>query len=406
MLLGAITFLVAFLTATIMTPVVVRLAWRLRVLDLRGTRKIHDDPVPRLGGIAICGAFVLSLWLGYLISGRSFTLLAGLGIRWLGYLAGAVLILLCGIVDDVRGLGAPSKFTVQFLAAGICYYAGFQMTVLTNPFNGEFELGWLSLPFTLLWIVGVTNAVNMIDGLDGLACGICLIVTATIGAISFLRGEVAVTALCIALGGSLVGFLPYNFHPARIFMGDSGSMFLGYTLAVAAMRGSQKSATAVAIMLPLLALGLPVLDTLLVMARRVWLAGGENRSAGFRAILGDARRIFRADREHVHHNLIDLGLSQQRTVWTLYGICLLFGLTTFCMVLSNSLVLGGTLATFSVGSVFAIKGLVLARRRTGPGAPVVEGLPRGTVVTAGDAEPHRPPSGNSARFVDAGGSTR
>src|SRR5437867_608120 len=169
----------------------------------------------------------------------------------------------------------------------------------------------------------------MIDGLDGLAGGVSLIVTTTVGAISLVRGQFGVLVLCIALAGSLLGFLCYNLNPARIFMGDSGSMFLGFSLAVMAMRGSQKSATSVAILVPALALGLPALDTLLVMGRRAWVLRGDNRGRGLWTIIGQARRIFLADREHVHHNLMELGLSPSRSVLLLYVICLLFALTAF-----------------------------------------------------------------------------
>src|SRR3989442_4022898 len=169
MLLAAETFLLAVLTTALLTPLLIRLGWRLNVLDLPGVRKVHRDPMPRLGGLAIFCGFILSLAGGFAISGSEVTLLGRVDYNWIGFLVGAVLVVACGIVDDVRGLGATSKFTVQSIAATICYYSGFRMTVLGNPFGGEFHLGVLSFPFTLLWVVGITNAVNMIDGLDGLA---------------------------------------------------------------------------------------------------------------------------------------------------------------------------------------------------------------------------------------------
>src|SRR5439155_15369778 len=177
---------------------------------------------------------------------------------------------ICGVIDAVRGLGASAKLAVQLAAGSVVYAAGFRIDFIRLPGDGVIHLAPFALPLTLFWIVGVTNAVNLIDGLDGLATGIGLIMTLTMVAISYYAGVFPVTVISLALAGSLLGFLPYNFSPARIFLGDSGSQFLGFTLGVISIRGLQKSATAVAILAPILVLGLPILDTFLVVLRRTW----------------------------------------------------------------------------------------------------------------------------------------
>jgi UDP-GlcNAc:undecaprenyl-phosphate GlcNAc-1-phosphate transferase len=200
------------------------------------------------------------------------------------------------------------------------FAAGNRIEYVTLPFVGSFALGALSLPLTLLWVVGVINALNLIDGLDGLAAGVAFFGVATTFVIAFLHHDPLMMLFMAALGGAVVGFLAYNFNPASIFMGDAGSMFLGYVLGVGAMRTSQKSSTVVAILVPIVALGLPIADTLLAILRR--------------AIAG--RPIFSADRGHIHHRLLDVGLSQRKAVFVLYGASILLGVVALLLTLANS----------------------------------------------------------------------
>jgi UDP-GlcNAc:undecaprenyl-phosphate GlcNAc-1-phosphate transferase len=305
-----VAFVLACLVSVLLTPLVRRVALARRLFDdPRDARKVHGRPIPRLGGVAIAAGFYAPL-LGLLIQGSGVgTIFYAVGWKAFGFMAGGVAICLLGLYDDIHGAGAKEKFIVQFgIAAGL-YFLGFRMDVISLPFAGTVALGVLALPFTMLWIVGVINAMNLIDGLDGLAAGVALCAVLTTFTISTLRGDPLMMLYMGALGGATLGFLVYNFNPASIFMGDTGSMFLGYVLGVGAIQASQKSSTTVAIIVPMLALGLPITDTLAAMTRRL-LTG---------------RPMFSADRGHIHHRLLDLGLSQKQAVLILYGASALFG---------------------------------------------------------------------------------
>jgi len=298
------------LCAAALTPLVRRLAHRFGALDeALSSRKIHGRPIPRLGGIAIVIGFYAPL-LGLLVfrGGVGDLFLAQKNLA-LGIFAGGLLIAALGVYDDLRGTGAHKKFLVQFAVAGLMYYLGFRVEVIANPFGGAIVLGWFSLPFTLLWIVGVINALNLIDGLDGLAGGVALVAVSTIFLVSFHRVEPLMILFSAALAGAILGFLFYNWNPASIFMGDTGSMFLGFVLATSSIKTEQKSSTAIALLIPILILGVPLLDTLLALLRR--------------AVRG--RPLFRADREHLHHRLLSLGLSHRQAVLVLYAMSILLG---------------------------------------------------------------------------------
>jgi UDP-GlcNAc:undecaprenyl-phosphate GlcNAc-1-phosphate transferase len=283
-------------------------------------RKIHGRPVPRLGGLAIAAGFYVPL-LALLFQASSVGTIFYANMRMsLAFLLGGLVICGLGLIDDLRGAGAGKKFLVQFAVAGALFATGNRIEHLNLPFVGSFALGALSLPFTLLWVVGVINALNLIDGLDGLAAGVAFFGVATTFAIAFLRQDPLMMLFMAALGGAVVGFLAYNFNPASIFMGDTGSMFLGYVLGVGAMQTGQKSSTVVAILVPIVALGLPIADTFLAILRRT-IAG---------------RPIFSADRGHIHHRLLDLGLSQRKAVLTLYGASILLGVVALLLTLANS----------------------------------------------------------------------
>ena len=313
-------FAVAGLVAYGLTPLVRRRAIRLGMLDVNASaRKVHTGDVPRLGGIALVVAF--------------FTPLAGIFFRhnvigeaffadWkrpLAIFGGGLCIALLGVVDDVRGLSAKAKFPVQFAVAAGVWWLGFRVGQVATPW-GVLELGWASLPFTVLWIVGVVNAMNLIDGLDGLASGVALAAVAVTFVISFRRLDLLMCLYSASLAGALVGFLRYNFNPATIFMGDTGSMFLGFILATTSIQASQKSSTAVAMIVPIVALGVPIMDTLLAMLRR--------------ALRG--RPLFSADREHMHHRLLDLGLTHRQAVLTLYVMSIAFCVLALGLSYANS----------------------------------------------------------------------
>ncbi len=305
---------VAFVTATaaaaVLTPVVRGLARRWGLYDhALSSRKLHGKPVPRLGGVAIVVAFFVPIVALYFVDSEVGGQLWGQPRQAMGLFIGGGIIAALGIVDDLRGTGARSKFLVQFGVGALMYAFGFRIGEIANPFGDPFVLGVFSLPFTMLWIAGVVNAMNLIDGLDGLAGGVALIAVASTFAVAVLRVEPLMMLFTAALAGAVLGFLFYNFNPATIFMGDTGSMFLGFVLATTAIQTNQKHSTAVALVVPIVALGLPIADTLLAILRR--------------AVRGAP--LFSADRGHIHHRLLGLGLSHRQAVLVLYAGCAALG---------------------------------------------------------------------------------
>jgi UDP-GlcNAc:undecaprenyl-phosphate GlcNAc-1-phosphate transferase len=320
---AVVAFLISVTVAAVLTPLVRRFALRFGLLDhVRDSRKIHGRPIPRVGGLAIMGGFYTPL-VGLAIYET------GVGQLFYSQLTKAMALMAAGLVigalgtyDDVKGANARKKFTVQIAVAVALYFAGFKVQQLAIPFgDAALSLGPIALPFTVLWIVGVINAVNLIDGMDGLAGGVAFFAVGTTFMIAFHRNDALMMLFMACLGGSVLGFLIYNFNPASIFMGDTGSMFLGLILATSSIQTSQKSSTAVAILIPIIVLGLPIADTLLAMGRRA--LGG--------------RPLFTADKEHIHHRLLALGLSQRKAVLVLYGASIVLATAALAMVYANSL---------------------------------------------------------------------
>jgi len=307
---AAVAFVLSLLCGTILTPLVRRLAHRYGALDhAHSSRKIHGKPIPRLGGIAIVAAFYAPLVGLLLFQTEVGHLFVAERRHVIGLFVGGLAIALLGLYDDLRGANALKKFAIQFAVAGFLYALDFRIEAIANPFGEPVALGWVSLPFTVLWIVGVINAMNLIDGLDGLAGGVALVAVVTTFLVSLQRAHPLMMLFSSALAGAIVGFLFYNFNPASIFMGDTGSMFLGFALSATAIQTNQKATTTVAVLIPAIALGLPIMDTLLAIARR--------------ALRG--RPLFQADKEHIHHRLLAAGLSHRQAVLVLYGLCVLLG---------------------------------------------------------------------------------
>jgi UDP-GlcNAc:undecaprenyl-phosphate GlcNAc-1-phosphate transferase len=298
--------------ALLLTPLVGRGSARLGLVDAPGGRKVHLHSVPRLGGVAVVvsAAAALALVNGLAPPDRQAQLLPALQ----PLLLGGLLIFLAGVVDDVRGLGPGPKVAIEVVAAGVVMASGFLIERVTM-LGHTWSLGWLSYPVTAVWIIGVTNAFNLIDGVDGLAPGIAALVGAACGAILVVRGHAPEAMLLAALVGAMLGFLVYNFEPASIFLGDSGSLVAGFLLATTAIAGWQKGATALASAVPLMIFALPIADGGATLLRRLLARPSDGRS--IRAIL---RRIVEPDREHIHHRLLALGWSAPRTVYLLYGI--------------------------------------------------------------------------------------
>jgi len=328
--------LFALVLSVLLTPLVRLLALRIGAVSTPGGRHVHGRAVPRLGGIALTLAWAIPVIVLSLNDPQVAAATRGLRLELFAIVFGGGLICAVGAFDDARGVRPLYKLGAQVLLACFAFACGFHIEAVQLPLFGAFSMGVFALPITVLWIVGVTNAVNLIDGLDGLAAGVAFFAAFTSFVIASLSGSVFVALAMVALMGALVGFLFFNFNPARIFMGDSGSYFLGFVLATTALGGGlqQKASTAVSLLVPVLALGVPIFDTLFSMFRR----------------LLERRPIFSADRGHVHHRLLDLGLTHKRAVMFLYGISILLAAGAIGVSLGRSWQVG--LALLSVTIVF------------------------------------------------------
>lgn len=303
-----IAFIVAaFLLSLIAVPCIRRLAYQYNWFDKPDHRKIHKYPTPRLGGIGIFCSFVI---ISVIALFRNFGIHGDESGRIIIFLSGSLLIFLLGIFDDLRGMNAWRKFSVQIAAGLLACWAGFYITGLTLPFLGTIDIGLAGIPLTLLWIAGVTNAVNLIDGMNGLAGGVSAIAAFFVGLVAMQFGHQETTYLSLILMGSIIGFLPYNLRDGKIFMGDSGSLVIGYTLSVLSISAARDSQSGVSFLIPVVILGLPIMDTIMAMIRR----GARGRG------------LFSADLGHIHHRLLARLLCPKKTVLTLYTVSIVLGL--------------------------------------------------------------------------------
>lgn len=296
-------FLVAFAIALGAVPIAIKLAPKIGAVDIpKDDRRMHTKVMPRFGGVAIYVGSMAAMVL---------FLPNAMDNRMQGIFLGATLILIMGIVDDIRGLNAKIKLSGQILCAVILYAFSVRISFVTNPIDGSYiQFPWvISLLVTVFWIVGITNTINLIDGLDGLAAGVSLIATLSIAYIAYIHGRYEVAMAFMALAGGCLGFLPWNFHPAKTFMGDGGALYLGFMIASISVMSPMKSATVIATILPIFVLALPILDTALAIIRRV----------------KNGRPIMEADKGHLHHRVMDVGMGQTRTVLVLYSISGIMG---------------------------------------------------------------------------------
>lgn len=358
-----IQLLLAVLCAAVIafasTPIIRVLAYKLGAVDIpKDARRMHNKPMPLLGGLAIFVAFSLTSLIFFLYNSQLLTI-------WFG----GLVIIICGILDDIFSLNPFVKLGGQILAALIVISQGIVIEHI-NVFGTYIQFGWFSIPITLIWIVGLTNAINLIDGLDGLACGVSAICSVSLLVVSILHADTSIMMITAILAGSCIGFLPFNSNPAKIFMGDTGSMFLGYTLSVVSVVGVFKFTAVISFAIPLIIFGLPLVDTILAILRRV-LHG---------------KSPFSADRGHLHHKLIDMGLNQKQSVTILYAICSILGI--LAIMLSEDKI-GSSVIILCVAVVIGIinyiffnskktrdyTGLANGCDKTGPDAPTRSDAP-------------------------------
>ncbi|MBM7571339.1 glycosyltransferase family 4 protein [Aquibacillus albus] len=304
-----LALLVCFMASILLTPYVKKLAIRIGAVDQPNERKVHIRVMPRLGGLAIIASFLI----GFIL----FT--PGSVVEFWPILLGALIITIVGVLDDLTELSAKVKLGGQLLAAIITVMGGVQIEFITLPFGERIEFGYFAIPITILWIVGITNAINLIDGLDGLAAGVSAIALLTISGMAISMGSIPVAFMGLILLGSTVGFLVYNFHPAKIFMGDTGALFLGFMISSLSVMGLFKNVTLFSLIVPIIILGVPILDTVFAIVRRII----------------QRKPLSSPDKLHLHHCLIRLGYSHRQTVIAIYALSALFSLAAIIFTRST-----------------------------------------------------------------------
>jgi UDP-GlcNAc:undecaprenyl-phosphate GlcNAc-1-phosphate transferase len=325
-----LVFFTAFVLSFFFTPVARQLAFKLGILDIpKDDRKVHKEPIPYLGGAAIYASAIFTMLIFSELDKTSVSIMIG-----------GTVVFLIGLIDDIKDISPKLKLAGQIIAAMIAVYGGAKINYITNPIPGYnvIYLEHFATPISILWIVGITNTINLVDGLDGLASGVAAISASTMMFMASISGFDYILLECAVIAGSSLGFLPYNFNPAKIFMGDTGSLFLGYMLAVISILGFLKTVTLAAIIIMVLVLGIPLFDTFFAIVRRI----------------RNKKPIMEADRGHVHHRLLAKGFTQRQTVLILYIVSILFGAAA--IFFSDSEPLEGSLVIGAVSIIIVYTG--------------------------------------------------
>lgn len=308
------TLFICFISSILLTPLVKKLAFKVGATDKPNYRKVHQRIMPRLGGLAIYVSFIIGMLILHPDNPYGLPIIIG-----------SIIIVVTGILDDIRELSAKVKFVAQIAAAAlVVIWGGVHVQFVNLPFGGHVEFGFLSIPLTIIWIVGVTNAINLIDGLDGLAAGVSSIALITISGMAIIMGNGYVTAIASLVLASTLGFLIYNFHPAKIFMGDTGALFLGYMISVLSLLGF-KNVTLISFIVPVIILGVPISDTFFAIIRRIV----------------NKKPLSAPDKSHLHHCLLRLGFTHRQSVLMIYAMAAFFGL--MAIIFSQSKMMGGFL---------------------------------------------------------------
>lgn len=308
-----LSFIMSAIISFVLTPIVRRIAIKTGAMDIpKDNRRVHKEPMPLIGGLAIFFAVII-VTLIFLPLTREI----------ISMIIGSAIIVMGGIIDDYKELSPKKKFLFELIAGIVLIIGGIKIDFITNPFSKDIallDLKWLSIPVTLFWIVGITNTLNFIDGLDGLSAGVAMISSLTLMIVASKFGYSNIIILSAAMAGACLGFLPFNFNPAKIFMGDTGALFLGFMLSAITIEGVMKSVATIAIVAPILILSVPIFDTTFAIFRR--LLNGQS--------------IVAADKGHLHHRLLSRGFSQRKSVLILYGISALFGVIAILVSQANS----------------------------------------------------------------------
>jgi len=343
--------LLAAIVSFLVTPFAQRLAFLIGAVDKPDPRKIHRAPTARTGGVAVFLGFCAPWAVLYLLDNQVVRIFQQQERTFFTLIACGLAMFALGFADDILNFNPRTKLIVQIGVATVMYYGGFRISEVSNPFTSAIPLGWLSLPVTILWIVGITNATNLLDGMDGLVAGVAAVMALSLAMINILGGNVLVALLTFSLAGAALGFLPYNFTPARIFLGDSGSLFLGVIMAGISTLSFFKAATATLVLIPLLLFALPLFDTTQVVIGR----------------LRRGKHPFSPDKNHVHHRLMRLGLNQRQAALFLYTVTLFLGVSSIILSWRATPAAFIILAVIglSLAAAFVAVTLHLARRRLG-----------------------------------------
>ncbi len=340
------SILLPLLLSLVMTPWVIRFAKKIGATDAPGERKVHTTVMPRIGGLVIFLSAGISMIAIFYLFPSVFSIVAENNTTASILAFCFVSLFLLGFWDDLKPLSPEVKFGVQLLLATLIYFAGFKISNITNPLGaGILDVGIIDYPLTIIWIVGITNAFNLIDGLDGLASGVAVIASLSIFMVSVMADQLLTAVIALILAGTLIGFLRYNFNPAKIFLGDSGSLLLGFSLALLSIHSTAKLTTGFALIFPILVLVLPITDTLVSMARRLLGSYLErNPDGNERSILRRLYGMFTPDKSHIHHRLLSFGLSHRNTVLVLYFVSIFFAFSAFLFIQINTTARAVTIA--------------------------------------------------------------
>lgn len=308
-MLTLLLIVITMLISLMITPIVIAISKKLNIVDKPNFRKVHTQPVSVLGGTVILFSFLIGIWISHPMEREIKPLIIG-----------AFIMYVVGLIDDICDLKPLLKLLGQVVAASVIVFYGITIDFISFPMGPTIHFGFLSIPITIIWIVAITNAINLIDGLDGLASGVSIIALLTIAFIAILQGNIFITMICSVLIGSLLGFLFFNFHPAKIFLGDSGALMIGFIIDFVSLLGF-KNITFISLFFPIIILAVPFIDTLFAMIRRV----------------KKGQHIMQADKSHLHHKLLALGYSHRQTVLLIYSIAILFSLSSIILYLSQPL---------------------------------------------------------------------